>query len=351
MTTFSFADRYAAAGVAPGPEIIALREAPAKRLLGSLDAQRVNALVQLYYGNEAVQLDWFRDEFRAEDASFSLINNGRECKLLAAAVLSGALQVGNEEAILSLRTASVGGKRIATEAQWLQSDAAQALLDDAADSRVRLEINTSLKVVVAPKLADEIAAVAIETLPPTLTKVRAEALDNSKTQAGVTTAALDELVRQMELMREETQILWWLIGGHSRHLAKAFSTMTASDAAMVCGVELAELATASRLGPIAAVAVLERAIQPAKTSKAGSLIIAEIVDKFPSSYLQKLTLPDTDAGWIFPLSTALAKARDSGPGNWKSAFERSTGLSSDLQFTPVELASQLYYEHLLWQLL
>jgi hypothetical protein len=94
MSASNFADRYARAGIAPGAAIIAARQAPVDRILSCLtNAQRLD-LVGVYFGHPGLNLTWFRDEFLKEDASFSLINNERECLVLAASILAAEVAVG-----------------------------------------------------------------------------------------------------------------------------------------------------------------------------------------------------------------------------------------------------------------
>src|SRR4051794_21704718 len=102
MSDFSFADRYAEAGIAPGAELIAAREAPAKRIQDSITSEKIFDLVGLYFDFPNLDLEWFRDEFIKEDASFSLINNRRECQILASAMLGVLLNKSNDVAILSI---------------------------------------------------------------------------------------------------------------------------------------------------------------------------------------------------------------------------------------------------------
>lgn len=78
MTKFMFADRYAEAALAPTPQIVASREAPAARIVESITPEQIFALVSVYYGDSNSTLGWFRDEFIKDDASFSLVNNERD---------------------------------------------------------------------------------------------------------------------------------------------------------------------------------------------------------------------------------------------------------------------------------
>src|ERR1700722_15711059 len=95
----NFADCYAEAGISPTAAIIQLRQASAARISKEISKPRVLDLVSTYYGLEGCDLPWFRDEFAKEDESFSLVNNGRECVVLAGAILAGLVATGNETTI------------------------------------------------------------------------------------------------------------------------------------------------------------------------------------------------------------------------------------------------------------
>ena len=87
MDEFKFADRYAQAGLAPSGPLIVAREEPARRIVSTIIDSNILDLVAAYYGSTDVDLAWFRDEFAKEDPSFSLVNNEREARVLAAPFL------------------------------------------------------------------------------------------------------------------------------------------------------------------------------------------------------------------------------------------------------------------------
>ena len=48
--------------------------------------------------------------------------------------------------------------------------------------------------------------------------------------------------------------------------------------------------------------------------------------------------------------TAITKATDIGQGSWHAAFAKATGVDATTEISSIELASQIYAEHLLGQL-
>jgi hypothetical protein len=355
MSKLNFADRYAQAGLSPGGAIIAARQAPAERILKSLKLPRVFDLVQLYFGQPDLDLTWLRDEFIQEDAAFSLVNNQRECIVLAATMLETRIAAGDSQTILALLTTSVSGKRTVAEFGWLLDEAKAGLLRQAVAARQPAKIEPNLKIPAThPKLAEEIAAIPANEWPGllgNLGKIRTEATEASKAIATQASAAFGAMDKQLKYMREETQILWWLFGEHSRTLHRHFSAFQPGMAAVVAGVDLGDLTNASIFGPIAAPAMLERVLRLARPGKGQNKSLAAVLDEASPADLQALHLFGKDQPpCIFPIMTAIERAKENSR-SWHIGFEKSTGVKAMTEFEPIELATQIYYEHLLGQIL
>ena len=159
MSNFNFADRYAEAGLAPTSQVITDRQAPADRIATSATSAMILDLVGAYYASPDLNLAWMRDEFAKEDASFSLVNNERETRVLAASILGALVAAGKEEAILAVLTGGVAGLRQPPEARWLLQDAMSELLARSVAERRTAKIETKVANTAVPKLAEEIAAI------------------------------------------------------------------------------------------------------------------------------------------------------------------------------------------------
>ncbi|WP_315753399.1 MULTISPECIES: GTPase-associated system all-helical protein GASH [unclassified Bradyrhizobium] len=355
MSKLNFADRYAEAGLAPGGAIIAARQAPANRILESLTVPRIFDLVQLYFGQLNLDLNWLRDEFIQEDPAFSLVNNQRECVVLATTILGARVAEGDSQTILALLTTSASGKRSTAEFDWLLDEAKAGLLRHAVSARQPRAIEPTLKLPTThQKLGDEIAAIAAndwQGLINNLGKIRAQATEGSQAIATQASAALKAVASQLKFMREETQMLWWLFSEHSRTLNRHFSLLSPGLAAIVAGVDLGDLTTASVFGPVAAPAMLERVLRLARKEQTKKTSLTAVLDDAPVADLQALTIFGKDQPpCVFPMMTAIDRAR-ANPGSWHKEFEKSTGIDATTEFEPIELATQTYYEHLLGQLL
>lgn len=356
MTKLVFADRYAEVGLAPTPQTILSRQVPAERIVSNITKAHTLDLVEHYYGSPGLDLGWLRDEFAQEDPSFSLVNNERETRVLAAAIL-GAL-VANESAVAILAVVSghVCAHRSPEDAVGLLAEANEALARLSVEERTPAVIETKIVPTSSNKLGDEIAALTQNdwaTLLVVLGKLRAERLSSSKTTSAQTTSALAALDLQVRLQREESQMLWWLVGGHSRRLERSFGAFAPQQVALVGAVDLGDLTTVTELGPVAAPAMLERVIALAKRSKGSpSRDLASAIEGLSRDDLKRLRIfPEKVPARIAPVTAGISLARTIGFGAWHTRFSETTGLDATVAFDPVDLAGQLYREHLLGQLL
>lgn len=326
-----------------------------KRIASTITDPQILDLAAAYYESADVDLTWFRDEFAKEDASFSLVNNERETRILAAAILGELIANESPDATLAVIVGNVAGHRAPSQAPWLLASAKAAIAQLAVSNREPGKVDTKVVPTITTKLSDEVAAVADNdwaALRVVLGKIRAESQASNKTTSIQSTNALSEIHRQMLLMREESQILWWLFGGHSKSLERSFATIPGPQAAIVGAIDLACLTTYSALGPVAAPAVLERVLSSAKKAKGQAPCdLASAIDGLATEELDCLQVfSEKLPPRLAPVTTAIELARTMGVGNWPARFQAQTGLAASMKFDPVALAEQLYREHLLGQL-
>ena len=284
------------------------------------------------------------------------MNNERETRVLAAAMLSELIDQSDAVAILAVITGNVMGKRQLSVSQRLIVDAKEAFARVSVEGRAPRNIQTKIVPTATKELAAEIKSLAQNDWPAvlnTIDKVRADALSSQKSTALQTTNALEELSRQMGLMREESQMLWWLFGGHSRGLERTFASLTPAQAALAAAVDLGSLTVRSELGPVAAPAVLERVIALAKKQKGQSTReLSAIIDSLVPADLENLKARQSEVPpRLAPITTAIDLACTIGAGSWHAKFLTLTDLKATVEFEPLPLAEQLYLEHLLGQLL
>ena len=144
-----------------------------------------------------------------------------------------------------------------------------------------------------------------------------------------------------------------VVWGHSRSLERSFATFGPQQAALVGAVDLGALTTVSRLGPVAAPAMLERIVILARKPKGAPVLdLASAVDGLPEQDLKRLKVFDDKLpAQLAPITAAVSLARTMGTGVWHARFRERTGLEATLALEPVLMGEQLYREHLLGQLL
>ena len=356
MVNFSFADRYAEASLSPTADILEKRRKAVERIVSEIVQEQLLDLVEAYYGYMENDLSWFRDKLAEEDESFSIVNNERECRVLSAIIIGQLVEQGNAKAILAVVAGNLAGKRTPKDGLWLVPHASDALNRLAVSERQPPQIDAKVSSTFQQKLPDEINSIVQGDWPAFLEgmlKIRNESQTSMRTMASQTSNVVRAMYSQIRFQREESQMLWWIFSGHSRALARSFASFTSSQAAMVAAVDLATLTTVSEIGPVAAPAMLERVINLAKRPKGRAWCrLDETIDSLAREDLQRLEIvPETVPERIAPLTEAIELARTIGLGAWHTRFAESTGVQASIELQPLELAQQLYFEHLLGQLL
>lgn len=353
MGGFNFADSYRASGLTPGPEIINLRQKPFDDLVKQMDSKIAVALVRIYFGLPVPQgTDWFRDAFAATDPSFSMHDNEQEAAVLSACLLSAAVVNKDETAALAVLTTSAGGNRKPHLLPELIEISRMTLLEISINSRNR-QTPTPKQLKLPAKTNLHEAADAIATgpgWPPVVElfkQVSDESLNATKNLTNQVQAILSPLIAQVSDLKEETEMLWWHIGGWSNVLEQPFSELQPGLAAVMAGLDLADLSR-TLAGPAAAPAMLHRTIISADRDRsAAKASIREAVEAFPDDAYEKLGLIDElkSISDVCPVLTGLLKAHEAGASPaWESMFRKATHFDENVEFDLLDLAVQVYRE-------
>ena len=342
--------------MAPTAEKILSREEPVRQIVNDIEDQQIVDLAVFYYGGSGIDLTWFRNAFVEADASFSMVNNEREARVLSALVLSELIKADSTKAILAVSIGSVRGLRIPPQSSWLVYEAEEAFLKFSVKDRAYESITSKISPTVNQKLTEELKAAseALDTviLADLLSKVREELRSSALTVSKQVSTALKECDRQISLMREESQMLWWLIGGYSKTFSRNFAAFTPAQAALIGALDLATLTTYTHLGPVAIPAMLDKIIALAKKTRVQSAVsLSTIIDSFVPEDIEKFTVSESLPAYIAPVTAAVCFAKITGSEAWHARFAQKTSLDASLSLEPVVMAEQLYREHLLGQLM
>lgn len=355
MPSYNFADHYKAAGLAPGPEIIALRQAPFEKLRVAADIALILNLTRLYFGLPTPGGNgWFREAFSETDISFSLLENEREVAVLSACLLAAILADGHICAALAPLVASAGGRRDPVLCPEFLETARQALVNHSVSSRKIQALNVSnIKLPVKNKVSATLDALVAnpewQKFADAIKATGNESFEATKALATQTLSVLPVLVEQVQNLREEVSMLWWYVGGWSRVLDKPFAELDVGVAALMAGTDMAHLVQGDS-GPAAAQAILYRLINVSRPDMSGELSLEAAVDALPEGTYLRLEIPESIArvSDLCPVLCALMKSDEIGRGDtWHGAFRKASGLDATTRFTPLELAMQIYREFLL----
>lgn len=354
MPNYNFADHYKAAGLTPGSEIIRLRQIPFDKLRKEIDIDKALNLTRLYFGLAVPDgTDWFREAFAETDASFSMIDNEREASVLSVCLLSAALADGKIFAGLAPVVVAVCGNRVPLVFPEFIEDARHALSSHSVSVRQQIAAEvTAIKLPGKSKVSASVdALLAAPDWPKNGEAIKlasSEALDATKNLANQVFTVVSPLVKQMRDLREEVNMLWWYIGGWSRALDKPFAGLDVGLAALMAGIDLANLAEGES-GPVAAPAILQRLVIDSRVAENKKISLKSAVEALPADAFSRLEIPESisNVSDLCPVLAALVKANEIGKGDWYAAFKKASGLDAGTKFLPIELAMQVYRESLL----
>lgn len=267
----------------------------------------------------------------------------RELQILSAAVLV-RLFACMPEASIAVLNASFGGKREAELPMDLVGLAEKSIVEF---SRRRHERpNDKEFEIESTKVEFEVSPEATENMSPAQWKSELDDLREATQEAlgkiiDSQNQVTELLIRQISLGEEELQMLWWLVGAHSRSVDAPFSEVGATLKPLVFGNELGELTSISP-GPASVTALLCRAGVTSET-----LQVLDAVNAADTNWVRKVARSARVSPVTTPLHFALEKRVEVGSDDaWLAVWTSMTGLSADASMSSVQLAELFYREHL-----
>ncbi|VFS50789.1 GTPase-associated system all-helical protein GASH [Budvicia aquatica] len=248
MADYNFADQYRAAGLAPGSDIIRLRQSAFDDLRENLNIDNILDLTRIYFGLTVPSgTDWFRNAFSENDLSFSMIDNEREAAVLAVCLLSASLSDGNINAGLVPIVTAINRHRSPVLQPNFLNEAFHRLDELSIKSEQGCcitvdKIETPKECQISTDIDDfEESPTDILKLAEIVRTAHEASSEASKTIVKQVTDVVYPLVERVDMLREEVSMLWWYIGGWSRKLNKPFADLDIGLAALMAGLDLAHL--------------------------------------------------------------------------------------------------------------
>jgi hypothetical protein len=277
------------------------------------------------------------------DVAFDPSQSERELQILSAAALTRLFK-SIPDAALSVSTASFGGVRRLNLPMDLAGLAEVALVELSSRKHRRADIS-ELKLA-APKIEFAVTDEAIQSMDAAQWKQEFDRLHAATgTAIGRVVSGQNRVIanlhRQSLLDQEELQMLWWLIGGHSRYLGKSFSEIDGLIKPLMLAQELGEMTTTSP-GPASIRAMFSRA----NISK-DEVKVADAVNAVGVDWAKKITNSKSVSPATTPIHFALEQRAELGSADtWKAGWSTLTGLAVDVSLPSILLAELFYREHL-----
>lgn len=143
-----------------------------------------------------------------------------------------------------------------------------------------------------------------------------------------------------EMLYEQTQIMWWILGGcadgYREHRETRFNELSLPMAGYLSGLGLAKRVKHFP-GPYAAEAIIRHVLD--KSGKQGTITFEDFVDGIEDDAIEH-----TEART--PLLFAIQKKKETGKGCWKKPVEDRFSIDISKEFTVHELSYEVYIESL-----
>jgi hypothetical protein len=326
-----FAEWYRSAGITPDGEILPKRWAAIEEYQPGRDdiVSLARLFCRLGKPNE-VFLNAFRASFQKTDPAFPMRDNDQELVVLAGAELVDTIQRS------AVNVADFAALSVACAAA--QNMRGRPAVVDIPEIAVRYLAERSIDRAVDGDGSD---APSSKPLFAALTALGAP-------HDGVP-KEFERLQRELSVVSEESNILWWLFSEHSRDLKEPWKKFGVPAVTLLAGKELADL-TRVIPGPVAATAFLDRVIRCAKSKPPASMLVTDAIKGVTMEWRQRYVSQGCPAQIeeLLPISHGLKISLMSpDEAAWVSAFTQGTGIKADVELPPNVVAYQLFLEALL----
>lgn len=158
---------------------------------------------------------------------------------------------------------------------------------------------------------------------------------------------IEQLRKLVAVTAEESNLLWWLFGRHSKDTKQPLSELSTAGLPLIVGKELADLTTILP-GPVGIIAFADRALSDAAKSSAGTVVLEQTVKALPSSWIDSFIKAwGTPAfGHLCRVSQAIAASKDVAATKWPAVFSKTTGWTKGQKLEANQLANLFYRERL-----
>lgn len=354
-----FGDWYRRVDIEPTGETLKLRWEGIEKFLAELeDKYELINLIPVFFGNLSgnKNLEKFREAIQFVDPAFQMRGNDEELKVLSGATLANFIETNrsDESSFLSIALCcydlvglrgNASLRDVVDAARKNTTDKAIEVrkVKDVSQLKTPLNINTEITNIKASTEASNFPQ-ALPSIETSLTKINAS-------YKQLTKYIEDTFVSQKEnlqLQREESNILWWLFGGYSKDLNMPFSKIEPSVVPLLAGKELGDL-TIKIPGPIGAEAFLDKILKDLAIKCPSEINLKKAVNNTSREWREKLIPAGFEEIEDFcPVHLAIVKSLETdGADDWIPSYQKKCALNVTTPISSIALAYQVYLERLL----
>ena len=302
-----------------------------------LDCDCEEELLSLYFSDDPSEtaLEKLANHFQKTDPAFSKMQK-REIQMLAGAILHETAASCNLEEKLSIQLKFIMYHFLGNHGfvKDVSKEIVESFYCDAAKCRENVTaVETAEKIAgfeMSFKTPEGDEAIyddtVIEKLDTIVSKINKLTAAYNKTKA--------ELENKVSLVRDDTQVLWWILGGYADKRNKKYADLSPAEAAYLAGYGLAKRIT-QYPGPYSADMILKHILENCKQVE--SISVEDFIDNVDDALIE-VNSSET------PLLMALQKKKEVGAGNWHKPLQNRFGLDATKEYTLSELAYEIYIE-------
>lgn len=358
----NFPDWYRSAALTPQESTLNSRWEAVEAITKGPSADRVLVLAQLFVlpssGETMVPGD-LRDTFRKFDVTFPMRDNLQELRVLAGAALRLMIEQPGSSAPLAALALACGsfGPRLLGLPEPDHIDSAQRYLIQYSMDTRKTGTPASIRVpsFAKARLIKAVPDSLFTQNPPAgvhdpLMTLLASMASEFASALGQAQEAINTLVHDATVRKEEVAILWWLHSRYSTRLEKLFAELGYTAGALLFPIELADL-TAFVPGSESIAAVIVQALQAAGApSSAEPLTIAAATNALPRPVREaalakwKASVPNALTPLLLALQSSLATE---GTEDWFPVYRKACDMPIDRPFPLAAISIQLFRELML----
>lgn len=350
---------YRKRGLDTEAQLIGSRIAAAQAAYRELGTAELPALLRTALGFATTgDLQGLVDKVKEADVTFEPSAGRPEMVLMATAILRQAIDDGDnlgDLAALGTVVVAFGGLRTFEADADLVNYAQQAL---ARRQDVGPPIVSTIKYSKRPSLEGDQASLLTYAEQNNLSAAHVPLKNILDSAPAYTESAYRSLSQQFNTLAsahnrlaEQMNAHWWVLNGWSLDVGCSFRELSAPDAGVRMGTELARLTKHSSLGLFAALALLSRVLTQAEFDPKQRVTVGEAACGSSIEWRRTLasSLPiSTGSALLFPVSLAIATAIDANDErDWEPRYERACGISPGASVELLGLAYQVYLESML----